>query len=190
MHCGITGPKRHAMRHRLVGGAADTDEVEVANRRIRRARPDELGALRSIELAADEVFESVGIGPFLNDDAGDHSDRADLVLVVDDPPVAFVVVELVDGVPHIWQLSVLPDHGRQGLGTALVAAACDWARSAGFAAMTLTTFRDVPWNGPFYASLGFVAINDLSPALASIRDHERAIGDDDHGPRVAMRLDL
>jgi len=32
------------------------------------------------------------------------------------------------------------------------------AGNAGFSALTLTTFRDVPWNAPFYARLGFVEI--------------------------------
>jgi ribosomal protein S18 acetylase RimI-like enzyme len=164
--------------------------VEASNHRIRPARPDEYDALRVIEIDADRLFETVGIGPFATDESEDHTDRAELVLVVDDPPVAFVIVELVDGNAHIWQLSVHPDHVRQGLGTALVAAACEWARASGLEAITLTTFRDVPWNGPFYASLGFVVIDDLAPQMAAIREHERAIGDDDFGPRVAMRLQL
>ena len=86
----------------------------------------------------------VGIGPFVNDDSEDHFDQAALVLVVGDPPLGFVCVELVGGVPHIWQLAVRPDHGRQGLGRALVEAACEWARSQRFDAITLTTYRDVP----------------------------------------------
>ena len=169
---------------------ADTGPVEFSDARIRPARVEEFGALRAIEFEADRLFETVGIGPFVNDDAEDHTGQAELVLVVDDPPIGFVVVELVDGDAHIWQLSVHPDHGRRGLGTALVAAAVEWARGRGLEAMTLTTFRDVPWNAPFYASLGFVVIEDLTPGLAAIRDHERAVGDDDLGPRVAMRLDL
>lgn len=112
------------------------------------------------------------------------------MLVVDDPPIAFIVVELIDGAAHIWQLSVHPDHARRGIGSALINAATDWARANDLDAITLTTFRDVPWNGPFYASLGFVVIDDLTPELAAIRDHERVIGDDAFGPRVAMRLAL
>lgn len=164
--------------------------MEFSNRRIRHARPSEFGALRELEIEADRVFETVGIGPFVMDETEDHTDRAALVLVVDDPPVAFIVVELVDGNAHIWQVSVHPDHGRQGLGTALIGAAGDWARAAGLAAMTLTTFRNVPWNGPYYRALGFEMIEDLGPELAAMREHERAIGDDDFGPRVAMRLSL
>jgi hypothetical protein len=48
----------------------------------------------------------------------------------------------------------------------------------------------VPWNAPFYARLGFHVIETLSPGLQALRDHERDIGDDALGPRVAMRLDL
>jgi hypothetical protein len=38
--------------------------------------------------------------------------------------------------------------------------------------------------------MGFRVLGDLTPGLQAIRDHERAIGDDDLGPRVAMRRDL
>jgi GNAT superfamily N-acetyltransferase len=157
---------------------------------IRPARPDEYVGLRRIEFEADRLFASVGIGPFTNDDGEDHFGQAVLVLVAGDPPVGFVCVELVDGIPHIWQLSVHPEHGRKGLGRTLVGAACEWARREGFDAITLTTFRDVPWNGPFYESLGFVILEALPPGLQATREHERVIGDDDFGPRVAMRLVL
>jgi GNAT superfamily N-acetyltransferase len=96
----------------------------------------------------------------------------------------------VDGTPHIWQLAVHPDHGCRGLGRALVEAACHWARTEQFEAITLTTYRDDPWNGTSYESLGFVVMDTLTPELSAIRKHERAIGDDDFGPRVAMGLPL
>jgi GNAT superfamily N-acetyltransferase len=157
---------------------------------VRPARPDEFGSLREVEFKADKLFETVGIGPFANDEAENHLDDAVLVLVVGDPPQGFVCVELVDGIPHVWQLAVDPEHGRQGLGRLLMEATCDWARSEGFDAITLTTYRDVLWNRPFYESLGFVVTQTLTPELADIRRHEMTIGDDDFGARVAMRLVL
>jgi hypothetical protein len=74
----------------------------------------------------------------------------------------------------------------------LLAAACEWAHVAGYSAITLTTYRDVAWNAPFYSRRGFVelAADDLAPELAAIRERERAAGLDEVGPRVAMRRKL
>jgi len=157
---------------------------------IRVARPHELGRLRQIEVASDELFAQVGIGPFCEEDEESHLERAAVVLVSGDPAVGFACVEVVDGAAHLWQLSVHPSESRRGRGSALVTAVCEWAASEGYGAVTLTTFRDVPWNGPFYARMGFRVLDDLTPGLLAIRDHERAIGDDDLGPRVAMGRDL
>jgi GNAT superfamily N-acetyltransferase len=154
------------------------------------ARPEEYEALRSIEEAADSIFAEVGIGPFAQSEDDNHLAQAAVVLATGDPAVGFACVEVVDGAAHIWQLSVHPRAARRGRGRALVKAVCDWATANRLPAVTLTTFRDVAWNGPFYARLGFRELDDLSPGLAAMRAHERAIGDDDFGPRIAMRKDL
>jgi len=69
-----------------------------------------------------------------------------------------------------------------------VQAVCDWARGEGFARVTLTTFRDVPWNAPFYRRLGFEEIPaaDLHPELREIMDEEATHGLDPT-LRIAMR---
>jgi GNAT superfamily N-acetyltransferase len=88
-----------------------------------------------------------------------------------DVPVGFALVEmLADDLPHLEELDVDPSHGRRGLGTALVRAVCEWATMRGYAMLTLTTFRDVAWNLPFYARLGFVEIPGkmLRPELAAV----------------------
>lgn len=64
---------------------------------------------------------------------------------------------------HIDEIDVERAAQGQGIGRSLLSAAADWARAKGLQAMTLTTFRDVPWNAPFYASFGF---QDLDPAIA------------------------
>ena len=66
-----------------------------------------------------------------------------------------------------------------------------YGREAGLAAMTLTTFADVPWNAPYYGRLGWRVLSpaDLSPGLVRIREHEAA-RDLDRWPRVAMRFDI
>jgi GNAT superfamily N-acetyltransferase len=156
---------------------------------IRVGHPRDFERLREIEVASDQLFAEVGIGPFCEDDE-DTLARAAIVFVTGDPPIGFASVEIVDGVAHLGQLSVLPSESRQGRGSALVDAVCEWASAQGYEAVTLTTFRDVPWNGPYYARMGFRILVELTPGLSAIRNHEKAIGDDDFGSRIAMRRDL
>jgi GNAT superfamily N-acetyltransferase len=157
---------------------------------IRVADPSEWDLLRNIEDSADEMFLEVGIGPFTVLEEDDHLATAAVVLVSGRPARGFACVDLVDGAAHLWQLSVHPSSGRQGIGRALVHAVCEWASSNGYPAVTLTTFRDVPWNAPFYGRLGFRILDELPEGLRAIREHEKELGDDDFGPRVAMRKDL
>jgi GNAT superfamily N-acetyltransferase len=154
---------------------------------VRAADPSEYGRLRWIELESDRLLEEFGIGPFAGDEEENHLPVASSVFAVGEPAVGFVCLELVDGGAHIDQVSVLPEHGRRGIGRALVETAIGWAASSGYRELTLTTYRDVPFNAPFYRTLGFEEFTEFGPGLAAIRIHERAVGLDDFGPRVAMR---
>nr|WP_244593769.1 GNAT family N-acetyltransferase [Methylopila sp. Yamaguchi] len=100
----------------------------------------------------------------------------------------FVAAAPLDEALHVYTLAVDPAYRRRGLGRALMAAALEHAAWAFWPAVTLTTFRDVPWNAPFYRSLGFLAADEaqLAPGLAQVRARERAIGLDALGPRLAM----
>ena len=111
------------------------------------------------------------------------------VALADDVAVGFAQVKLLEAeAVHLNEIDVHPDHGRRGLGTKLVMVVCDWAAASGFEAVTLTTFREVPWNMPFYARLGFVEIasQELSPALMAVMRNEVERGLDP-ARRVAMR---
>lgn len=165
-------------------------ELDLRKPLIREGRGTDWERLREIEKAADQLFLEVGIGPFNTDVEEDHFDSAAVVLVAGEPPAGFACVDILDGAAHIWQLSVHPSAGRRGIGTALIGAVADWARSNGYPAITLTTFRDVAWNAPFYSRLGFEVLDELPRGLQAIREHEGALGDDDFGPRVAMGMNL
>lgn len=108
-----------------------------------------------------------------------------------DEPIGFAYADVVDGALHLEELDVLPSWGRRGIGRALVASVVAAARRAGLAAVTLTTFRDVPWNAPFYARLGFrvLGTHELSPGLVALLVAEDARGLP-RALRVAMRRDL
>jgi GNAT superfamily N-acetyltransferase len=127
---------------------------------IRPARPDQLVLLPALEAVSDTLFSTLGLGPFPHPGSAAELAASLVVLVVGDPPVGFARLEEVAGGAHLEQLSVHPKYVRRGHGRALVRAACDWARQAGYAEMTLVTYADVPWNGPFYASEGFAALGE------------------------------
>ncbi|MEQ1786450.1 MAG: GNAT family N-acetyltransferase, partial [Acidimicrobiales bacterium] len=94
----------------------------------------------------------------------------------------------VDGHAHLEQLSVRPESGGRGIGTALIEAVVAWARQRGDAEVTLTTFRDVPFNAPFYAARGFAVVeeDDWTDGLRALVAREAAHGLD-VSARVVMR---
>ena len=98
------------------------------------------------------------------------------------------------------QLSVVPAYARRGIGRGLLDDVAWWAAAEGLPALTLTTFRSVPWNGPYYARCGFreLAGAELTQGLVGLLAAEAALGLDpadrvamrrsvDHGERVSAR---
>ena len=79
---------------------------------------------------------------------------------------------------HLDELAVRPDCMRQGLGRALVELGCTEARKRECAGVTLRTFAEVPWNGPFYQKLGFRELphNEVPSALWEFIGDEEARG--------------
>ena len=166
-----------------------TDGAGTPLEEVRQAVPDEFDQLQWVELESDRLLTTIGIGPFTYEDQ-DQCSRAAVVFAVGGPAVGFVSVELLDDEAHIAQLSVLPELGRRGIGRALLDEAIHWAEGQGLEGVTLTTFRDVPWNAPFYSTVGFIEVVDPAPGLAAIRRNEWERGLDAMGPRLAMRLPL
>ncbi|GAA4642924.1 GNAT family N-acetyltransferase [Pontixanthobacter gangjinensis] len=91
-----------------------------------------------------------------------------LTALVGDDIVGFLTTEPFRRELHIWEMSVHPSHQKSGIGAGLLRACMIDARNSGFVALTLTTFRDIAWNAPFYARLGFTEIADpqAHPRLA------------------------
>ncbi len=91
-----------------------------------------------------------------------------------DQAVGFAFASSVAGYLHLAELSVDPAHGRKGIGRALVQAIIDAARRQSARGVSLTTFRDVPFNQPYYARLGFfeLPVVEAPPALAGLLAEE------------------
>ncbi|MFD2354757.1 GNAT family N-acetyltransferase [Nonomuraea ferruginea] len=98
---------------------------------VRWADAGDLPGLVAVEVAADGLFEQVGItfppGTTMIEEVRDPSS----VLVEGDPPAGFALLARVDGNLHLEQLAVHPDRMRQGIGGRLVEAMLDHARASG-----------------------------------------------------------
>lgn len=164
---------------------------------VRPTRPGDVTALPAIERAAGERFRDYPELAWLAEgeviSAEQHLDYAERGLswlaLANDQPVGFILAELHVSSLFIVELSVHLDWQGKGIGRRLIACVADQARKRGLASLTLTTFRDVPWNAPFYARLGFDYVTELTPELRQKREDETA-----HGlafdSRCAMRLPL
>jgi len=186
---------------------APADARTVTDHSIRPARAEEAGLLPAIEAEAARLFAAVGIpalaGARPHDTAFYLDAMATGTVLVALPaasadgedaagPVGFAAIALRDGAAWLAELGVLPAHARRGLGRRLTLAAIAWAEQRGLPEITLTTFRDLPNNGRFYATLGFREVDPGRgrPHLAAVRKAERRAGLDRLAPRVAMALAL
>lgn len=164
---------------------------------VRPTRPGDVTALPAIERAAGKRFRDYPELAWLAEgdviSAEQHLDYAERGLswlaVANELPVGFILAETHVSSLFIVELSVHLDWQGKGIGRRLIACVADQARKRGLASLTLTTFRDVPWNAPFYARLGFEMITTLTPELREKREEETAHGLA-YDARCAMRLPL
>ncbi|WP_067476004.1 GNAT family N-acetyltransferase [Actinomadura hibisca] len=156
---------------------------------VRTAAPADLALLPEIERMADELFRPLGIvfppGPTVIEQMIGTS--ADIV-VAGDPPLGYAAVVGVDGAAHLEQIAVRADLVGRGIGGRLLRAVVERAAAAGLPGVSLLTFRDVPWNGPWYAAHGFAELpaDRWGPGLRAHWDEEIHSGLHELGPRLVM----
>jgi GNAT superfamily N-acetyltransferase len=152
---------------------------------IAPARAEDLPRIPIIELAAAELLRGQAPEAVLQETSnpeeliGALRDGRLWVARANDVAVGYAHVHPLDAsTAHLEEVDVLPEHGRRGLGTELVTRVCDWARAHGYDRVTLTTFRDVPWNMPFYQKLGFAVVphGQLGSRLLQVVATEAARG--------------
>ncbi|MFI8417619.1 GNAT family N-acetyltransferase [Serratia sp. NPDC078593] len=167
--------------------------------KIRLAQPQDIAPLMAIERSAAELFRSLPQWAFLADSEGlsaeQHGEfirqQSEWLAQDGTAVVGFIAVQRHDDAWHIAELSVATDYQRRGIGRQLLAKVIDVARCASVPQLTLTTFRNVPWNAPYYCSLGFetIASTALSATLRSVMAHEAKQGLP-LGSRCAMNFTL
>ena len=134
-------------------------------------------------MRAGTLFAGVGMPEIAEDEPPTIDDLRGaeaLLVAVDgtDRVLGYARIDLVDGHTHLEQLSVDPEHGRRGIGGALLEAVTRFAQGRGDAQVTLTTFRDVPFNRPYYERHGYVVLApaECGPGLVERIAHEAENG--------------
>ncbi|WP_433478537.1 GNAT family N-acetyltransferase [Spirillospora sp. CA-142024] len=156
---------------------------------IRVAGAGDLAGLAAIENSGDPMFGEIGIvfppGPTVVEQM---IGKGAEILVAGDPPVGFAAVEEVDGAVHLEQISVRGDLVGRGIGARLLDEVKARAAAAGSSGVSLLTFRDVPWNGPWYARHGFAELPEerWGTGIRSYWDAEIKDGLHELGPRLVM----
>jgi GNAT superfamily N-acetyltransferase len=91
-----------------------------------------------------------------------------------DTVIGFAVTREVDDTLYLQEIDIEPKHGQKGLGYSLVNMVRSWAKLSGYGVMSLSTFRDIPWNAPFYSKLGFRILDEseLTAGFQRIRLQE------------------
>ena len=167
---------------------------------VRNTRPEEAYVFPAIEQSAGELFRGLGDLSWIADDGNMSVERhlelirAGTSWVASGPRgqlAGFLCAMLLPATLHIVELAVGLETQRQGVGRCLMEHAISWAYSRHLSTITLTTFRDIPWNGPFYSSLGFKVLSaqQIDARLGRILREEAVNGMPRHR-RCAMRLDL
>ena len=160
--------------------------------RVREAEVTDIPGIRDLERRAGAPFREVGLDIVADDEPPTAevlriAVRKGEVFVVEDlspargageGPVAWMWLSTADGFLLLEQVSVDPAYRGKRIGSALIEGAVDHGRAEGFAGVVLTTFRDIPWNGPLYRRLGFRTMQDaeIGPELRAIRRSETEAG--------------
>ncbi len=166
---------------------------------FRFAAPLDAHAVRTIEFDAGQRFVSVGMAgiadaPPMQVDLVNRKIAAQQIVVAvaaDETCVGFVMFEPQATRLYVQELDVLTAYAGQRIGAALIEQVAQLARAQQLTQLTLSTFREVPWNAPYYRRLGFRDIEEaeLDAALIERRDAHIARGLDE-SKRVFMRRDL
>jgi GNAT superfamily N-acetyltransferase len=168
--------------------------------RIRLATNDDCQHLPAIERSAGKAFADIGMHDVSGQDVPPaaawepYCESATLWVAADetDAPFGFLASGAHGNLLFIYELAVAANHQRQGAGRALMAAAETGARKLGLPRIYLTTFCDVPFNGPYYRKLGYRIVADvaLPPPLQPVMLAERRRWSEPDRLRCAMVKDV
>ncbi|CAB3764641.1 GNAT family N-acetyltransferase [Burkholderia puraquae] len=167
---------------------------------IRPAVREDAAAMAAVEVAAALRFREIGMTHIAEAEPTDTAavlvridgGRAYVAVDAQGTCVGFAFYRLLDAQRlYLEELDVAPSHAGQRIGARLIEQVMARAAQDGIAEVVLSTFRDAPWNAPYYTRLGFSIVDDaaLDDTLRIIRAYHVSLGLDET-QRVFMRADV
>jgi N-acetylglutamate synthase-like GNAT family acetyltransferase len=145
---------------------------------LRPAQADEIALLQAIDQAARSRYAGVPGFDYASSSAPIGAERLangeTVVAELGGTLVGFVLSQPLDGMMYLANISVRPGAGRMGVGAALLRHVVDRTLEDGMKAVTLTTFKAPPWNGPWFRRHGFLPMPDahIGPGLRAVLNRQ------------------
>lgn len=143
---------------------------------IRRATEQDFSKLADVENRADQLFSAIpGFENFLAFPDMTAKDYLNLPsshqtwVYESDTILGLASTYDMDDAIYLAQLSVDPAHQGTGIGIKLLETVCKTARTAHKTGVVLCTFKNIPWNAPFYKNRGFdfLSSHQMGPQLSA-----------------------
>ncbi|KAF7131145.1 hypothetical protein CNMCM5793_004195 [Aspergillus hiratsukae] len=163
---------------------------------IRLALEEEIPRLNTIETSAAQLFRTVNLAWIANSSPFDPATLRPMIaqqniwvaVTSDNTAVGFIAVQDLDGMLYIAEMDVHKDWQRRGIARMMLEKVEGRARERGYEYVSLTTYRDVKFNGRFYARMGFEEVDvDIAGEGHQRELEEQARCGHDRGKRCAMR---
>jgi GNAT superfamily N-acetyltransferase len=156
---------------------------------VRLARPSDVPLLGSVESSAATLFSTFPSlahhshgPPVPQSELEIYLSANNLWVAVDDAdaPIGFLCGHSIDSSFYIAEISVAEDWQKKGVGRSLIERMCKDVKILSYSDVILTTYRDVPWNGPWYIKVGFeeLHVKDWGEQITKKMELEKSEGFD------------
>lgn len=134
---------------------------------IRKPQSSDIPALAQVERSATELFRTVNLDFLIEHPTVDPyllvamANANHLWIATDkfDQPIGFACGEYLEGNFHIVEICVALNFQGMGIGRTLMSTMMEAVRREGYNAVTLTTYRNLSWNGPWFSRMGFLEVD-------------------------------
>jgi N-acetylglutamate synthase-like GNAT family acetyltransferase len=146
---------------------------------LRAGVPDDFAAMAQISADARSRYRTMaGLGYIADTppvaEHRFHEGRSIVAVTPARTIAGFVLTRPLDGLLLLDNISTSSEFQGQRLGNRLLRAVLNQATAEGHPAVTLTTFREPRWNGPWFRKFGFLSMPDdsIGPELRALIEYQ------------------